>query len=147
MPSNNIKKSIREGFQVLKEYPSFERSLKGLLLLSSIINEKNSSVINENRQFKQFILSWDSKGIYMWDMFQLYKKIKFPKLQQNFISCLSFITKLGGKLNLDTLYLLLAFDSDLSDIFLSILICHIFFLLLFISYLSFDSYLSHIFLI
>lgn len=112
MPIYNPGKTIREGFQVLKEFPSFDRPLKGIITVS-LIDENR-----ENRQSKQYIITWDSKGIYMWDNIKIFKKIKFPKLQQNFISCLSYISKLGGifiyfllSLLLTFLFILIYFDN------------------------------------
>jgi hypothetical protein len=85
--------TIREGFQILREYPSHDgRVLRGLSVIT-LLDESR-----ESRVSRQYLLTWDSKGIYMWDSSKIIKKIRFPKTQQNFISSISYISKLGGKL-------------------------------------------------
>jgi hypothetical protein len=84
--------TIREGFQILREYPSHDsRGLRGLSIIT-LLDESRESRIS-----KQYLLTWDSKGIYMWDASKIIRKIRFPKSQQNFISSMSYISKLGGE--------------------------------------------------
>lgn len=83
--------TLREGFQILREYPSHDgRLLRGITIIT-LFDESR-----ESRVSKQYLLTWDSKGIYMWDSVQIIKRIRFPKAQQNFISSISYISKLGG---------------------------------------------------
>jgi hypothetical protein len=83
--------TLREGFQILREYPSHDgRLLRGLTIIT-LLDESR-----ESRVSRQYVVTWDSKGIYLWDNTHIMKRIKFPKSQPNFISCISYISKLGG---------------------------------------------------
>jgi hypothetical protein len=82
--------TVRDGFQDLLFFPGHGRSVRGFNIIS-MKNEKGRKKKTER------VLSWDVKGIYLWNNDGIIlRNIKFPKTQQNYISCIVYIPRLGG---------------------------------------------------
>lgn len=65
-----------------------KRSVRGFRLITY-----NDEQRHRNRK-REVLLSWDVKGILLWDGETTFKQLKFPKSQQNFINSMIFIPKL-----------------------------------------------------
>ena len=85
--------TMRDGFQDLMFFPGHGRSVRGFKIIT-MLDDKTA-----NKKKKERLLSWDVKGLYLWEHESIMKNIRFPKSQQNYVSCVVYVSKLGGKLS------------------------------------------------